>query len=515
MISFESSKRIWIFSIFCVSVLAMQPVYPDPGRGTLYGTNAGDGDTITVNPLTGAGMVVGASGVNATPSLAVDPTTGIIYGGEGSGSPNLYTVSALTGAWTLVGIADPECGNTNLGFAAIGGLDFRADGTLFAAVNIAGDGGTGSDHLAILDKTTGLASVIGPFGSCTGVETECTSASGSCTIEGMEAIAFDEFGVLWGAVNARGAAGSPGLYTIDPTTGAATFVTSILETEESIPDGGIVSLQFECDGTLLGGSSRAFGEAIGGRLGTIDTLTGFFTPVGVVSATGGSSLAALGYDTPCPQRPVCMGAPITDPVGVAGTTTDDDGIATIELDESSTNLVLDVDESFEVGDLTALFTVAPDISGSDAEGSVIVTDVTGLTCQLPVNFMAIPAGPTEDEVICSGEGILLEVSNSLSTEGGGAICSGSEFTDGEPALPPGVDPSPDGDPTLCRVLTITSPISGETVMVYKKDGPFEPRLRLLIAEFDGSEFEDFKDVTESVIAITDIIPDPTRLTGRG
>ncbi|MCZ6778863.1 MAG: putative metal-binding motif-containing protein, partial [Acidobacteria bacterium] len=113
------------------------------------------------------------------------------------------------------------------------------------------------------------------------------------------------------------------------------------------------------------------------------------------------------------------------------------------------------------------------------------------------------------------EGILLEVSNSLSTEGGGAICSGSEFTDEEPDLPPGMDPSPDGDPTLCRVLTITSPISGETIMVYKKDGPFEPRLRLLIAEFDGSEFEDFKDITESVIAITDIIPDPTRLTGRG
>lgn len=33
----------------------------------------------------------------------------------------------------------------------IGGMDFRSDGTLFAAVNIAGDGGTGSDHLAIID----------------------------------------------------------------------------------------------------------------------------------------------------------------------------------------------------------------------------------------------------------------------------------------------------------------------------------------------------------------------------
>ena len=101
-------------------------------------------------------------------------------------------------------------------------MDFSAGGTLYAAVNIAGDGGTGSDHLAILDKTTGAATVIGPFGTCTGV-TIPSDGGGSCTIEGIEAIAFDASGTLWGARSARGAAGAPGLYTINTSNRRSDF----------------------------------------------------------------------------------------------------------------------------------------------------------------------------------------------------------------------------------------------------------------------------------------------------
>ena len=43
-----------------------------------------------------------------------------------------------------------------LGVAAIGGMDFSVGGTLYAAVNLAGDGGTGSDHLATIDPATGV-----------------------------------------------------------------------------------------------------------------------------------------------------------------------------------------------------------------------------------------------------------------------------------------------------------------------------------------------------------------------
>jgi len=63
---------------------------------------------------------------------------------------------------------------------------------------IVGDGGTGSDHLATIDKATGAATVIGPLGDC---------STPPCTIEGIEAFAFDKSGTLWGAHIARGAAG--------------------------------------------------------------------------------------------------------------------------------------------------------------------------------------------------------------------------------------------------------------------------------------------------------------------
>src|SRR5262249_49175821 len=133
-----------------------------PGKGALFGTDAARGNLLTIDPQTGVGTVIGPTGVVSVPALAVDPRTSILYVGEGHGSPNLYTVNPITGAATLVG-------DTGLGFAAIGDLDFRADGTLYAAVNLAGNGTGGADHLAILDKATGHATVIGPFGICIGV----------------------------------------------------------------------------------------------------------------------------------------------------------------------------------------------------------------------------------------------------------------------------------------------------------------------------------------------------------
>ena len=270
-----------------------QEVKAVPGEGTLFGTDASGDHLLTVNPVTGAGAIVGGKFIGRVPSLAVDPTTGAIFAGGGGGIPDIYTVNKGSGLATLVG-------DSGLGFAAVGGMDFAADGTLYAAVNIAGDGGTGSDHLATIDKPTGAATLIGPFGACTGVVVP-SSGGGSCTIEGIEGIAFDASGTLYGSLSARGAAGAPGLYTINPATGAATFVTPI-DDGSGAPSGGVVSIQFACDGTLYGGSARAISPATdGGFLGTIDTGTGLWTFVGATSATGGSSLGALAFqDVPCP-----------------------------------------------------------------------------------------------------------------------------------------------------------------------------------------------------------------------
>ncbi len=101
-------------------------VCASPGTGILHGTDASAANLLVVGQGTGAGSIVGSLGGGVFPALAVYPTTGIMYAGQGAGSPKLYTVNPSNGAATLVG-------DTGLGFAAFGDMDFRADGTLFAA----------------------------------------------------------------------------------------------------------------------------------------------------------------------------------------------------------------------------------------------------------------------------------------------------------------------------------------------------------------------------------------------
>ena len=257
-------------------------------HGRLFGTGASSGNLLEIDRATGVGRVVGSVGF-PVPSLAIDPTTGMMYAGSGGGFAALFTVAPASGVATFVG-------NSGLGFAAIGGMDFTERGVLYAAVNLAGDGGTGSDHLATIDKATGAATVIGPFGSCIDV-TIPANGLGSCTIEGVEAIAFDEDGDLWGAKSARGASGTTGLYRINRRTGAATFVSPIVDRFGNPPSGGVVSLQSGCSGDddiLLGGTARGISSGDGGRLVAIDVETGKFSFVGTGPATSfGSSLGGL------------------------------------------------------------------------------------------------------------------------------------------------------------------------------------------------------------------------------
>jgi len=277
-----------------------------PGSGVLYASSVGL--LLRVDKTTGEGTPVGTLSGGASfgfPSLAVSPTTGLMYAGGGAGNPYLHLVDPVTGDLTFLG-------NSGLGFAAISALDFRGDGTLFASVNIAGDGGTGGgDHLATIDPVTGVATVIGPFGSCVGVVLP-SNGGGSCDIDGIAAMAFDAAGNLYGALNPRGASGLRGLYRIDVTTGAATFIAPILDAMGNPPSGGVGSLQFDCDGTLYGGTPRDIGGAgDGGRLLVINPATGAFSFVGTVSATGGAPLGGLALSPPCPR---C----VSQPLGTAG-----------------------------------------------------------------------------------------------------------------------------------------------------------------------------------------------------
>jgi len=268
-----------------------------PGTGTLFGTDANNGNLITVDTVTGLGTIVGSMGGPTFPSLAFDHTTNTMFAGNGQGGGDLFTVNTGNGATNLVA-------TSNLGFAAIGGMDANAAGTLFAAVNIVGDGGTGSDHLATINKITGQATIIGPFGTCIGTTLPFphipSDGSGSCTNDGIEGIAFAPNGVLWGVHSARGAAGAPGIYTINTGTGAATFVASLLDAGGATASGGFVSIQFVCDGILFGGTARSQGPNDGGFLATINPTTGLFT-LAPSGATGGPSLGGLAFGSLCEQ----------------------------------------------------------------------------------------------------------------------------------------------------------------------------------------------------------------------
>lgn len=230
------------------------------------------------------------------------------------------------------------------------------------------------------------------------------------------------------------------------------------------------------------------------------------------------AFAAATDDTSPPR---CGGEPAGDGAAqVAGSASDDGegdtGITAIELAPGAVNLTLLLDAEFTPGTPSTSFSVFQTDDTMDAAGTVVVSDGAGNTCSLPVRFRSLAAGePVDDEVLCAGEGILLQVSNPEPTGGGTAVCASQLPAEDDPAYPPGYEPSPETDPFPCRVLTLDTPISGDTTMVYKKDGDFDPHLRLLYSLFDGSVFPPFQDITDSVQPILDIVPDPTRLEGGG
>jgi hypothetical protein len=200
--------------------------------------------------------------------------------------------------------------------------------------------------------------------------------------------------------------------------------------------------------------------------------------------------------------------------GIAGSATDNVGIESVTLIPGSTNLTLTVNPDFDPGDDSVSFGLTSPDPEMPASGGALVTDVSGLTCTVGADFTPTPEGPVEDLVLCSGDGILFQVTGTSDFEGT-TICSSNLPPPGGTTFPPGYEPSPPEDPWPCRELTIESPIAGSTEMVYKKDGTFDPRLRLLYSHFDGTSFPPYTDITQTVTEIATVIPDPTRLKGGG
>jgi hypothetical protein len=267
-----------------------------------------------------------------------------------------------------------------------------------------------------------------------------------------------------------------------------------------------------------------------GFVADASTITGLQITSGLVPPIEGPSLVydQIGLDdllrpgsaeSDC-CAPICTGSPATveGVLGISGNGSDSgessSGIDSIVLEEGATNVCLSVDEFASGASLVNLRAVPCD-SLLDGQGTVLVTDVSGKTCELPVTFRDVNPGPVNGLLICSGSGTLLSVSNPVSGPGGPAACSVEAPGPDDPSLPPGYDASPSDDPFPCTVMTIKSPISGSTLMSYKKDGVFEPNLRLLYSHFDGTVFPPFADITSSVDQIATLTPDPTRVQGTG
>ncbi|MCZ6795716.1 MAG: hypothetical protein O7J95_19085, partial [Planctomycetota bacterium] len=163
-----------------------------PGTGTLYGTSLNPDrdawEVFRVDLTTGAGTRI--TDRHSLFSVAVHPGTGALYAGGGGAFPvirtGIFQVDPASGALDFVG-ASGLVGDSGLGLVSILGMDFDAEGTLYAVVNMIGSDlvQAGSDHLVTIDIHTGAATVIGPFGECDG---------GTCTIEGIDGIAFDADG---------------------------------------------------------------------------------------------------------------------------------------------------------------------------------------------------------------------------------------------------------------------------------------------------------------------------------
>ena len=221
----------------------------------LYGADGAGGNAATnlyiVNSSNGQVLkTVGPIGFAVT-GLAIDPTTGTLYGStaQRNTAPNpgsLITINRTTGAGTLVGDARPDN-------ESVADITFTPDGTLYGWLE------DNTDDLVTLNKATGAATVVGDSGLSTYGSGIASNASGTLYFAG------------------EGEQGQ--LFTVDRNTGAATPVATL-----NGPDGdpGISALAFDSVGTLFGSRlpSNSTVNGFGSDLLTINIGSGAITSLG-------------------------------------------------------------------------------------------------------------------------------------------------------------------------------------------------------------------------------------------
>ncbi|MDH4070395.1 MAG: T9SS type A sorting domain-containing protein [Ignavibacteria bacterium] len=205
------------------------------------------GSLLTIDLVTGAGTVVGSSGLVGLPGLAIN-SSGVIYATETSNG-DLYTINASTGEATFVG-------STGLGF--LDAIAFSADDVLYG-IDVAFD-------LYTIDTGTATPTLVGNTGDVfTGMAFDPTDGTCYASVGGFAPINPD------------------GIATIDITTGAATIIGTT-GLGGSTPD-----LHFDQDGNLYGVKGGGGADA---DLIAIDKNTGAGTVVGTVGYASVSGLAS-------------------------------------------------------------------------------------------------------------------------------------------------------------------------------------------------------------------------------
>ena len=225
-----SSGAAYVYD-FAASIAPFDVCYGS--TGSAEPTNPGA--LITIDPLTGAGTLVGPTGIigedgPAVRALAIK-STGEMYAMSNTASSDLYSVNASNGAGTFV---------ANTGLLRPGDIVFDANDVLYAVDE--------TNILYTVDEVTGTRTVVG----ATGV-----------TLGGL---AYDPTdGTMYGSGT------NDDIYTIDVETGAATLLgTTGL-------GGNIPDIHFDQTGNLYG-TKRGTGDVY--DFISIDKTTGAGTVIG-------------------------------------------------------------------------------------------------------------------------------------------------------------------------------------------------------------------------------------------
>jgi hypothetical protein len=234
--------------------------------GVLYASTGAGGATrgslLAIDPATGAGTLVGRTGRERVPGLAITSTRAL-WGSSGGGASQLLRVSASDAVTQVVGTIRNAATGQSLPF--VDALAFDGSDALYG-IDV-------TNNLWKIDTSTALAARIG----FTGVSPDPF----------LVGLAFDPTtGRLYASTGGFG--GADAIYEVDPATGAASLIGST-----GLGNGAIPDIAFTERGVLFAAKS------IGGTsmLITIDTDSASGRPIGPIGFQSVSGLAWSVHDT--------------------------------------------------------------------------------------------------------------------------------------------------------------------------------------------------------------------------